>query len=125
MPYFEWCLDNMKEDLLRQTEKSESQEVLLEPGSNALYVLQPTTSMVGFIASKSTPDKYLRHKLSMPALFEKANKQRQWHHDPASGLLHELTFTEHSSVSLSYIMGCAFYEAEAKNLVKSYLKPQL
>ncbi|WDE97095.1 hypothetical protein PQO03_03880 [Lentisphaera profundi] len=66
MPYFEWCLDNMKEDLLRQAEQRESQEVLLEPGSNALYALQPTTSMVGFLASKSAPDKYLRHKLSMP-----------------------------------------------------------
>ena len=125
--YQEWSLDKANEDSVRVKEKRESQEVLLSPGSNALYCLQPTTGMFGLMASQKAPSTYLRHRSDFDAssLMKEAPKtQRQWHADPATGVVLNFTLDEKENYQNRFAMGCAFYEDEAINFVKSYLLPE-
>ncbi|MDD7986298.1 hypothetical protein PQO01_15210 [Lentisphaera marina] len=124
--YQEWSLDKAKEDQVRVQEKRESQEILLSPGSNALYCLQPTTGMMGLLASQAAPDAYLRHRTDFKEtslMKELPKTQRHWHPDPATGLILNFSLNNQEQYKNRFIMGCAFYEDEAKNFVKSYLLP--
>ena len=125
--YQEWCLDSPQEDKARVNEKRESQEIILAPGSNGLYCLQPTTGMLAFMASKARPSSYLRHRcdFSEQALMTEESKSlRHWHADPATGLIFNLSLNDQQVYQNRLILGSAFYEDEAINFVKSYLLPE-
>lgn len=133
VPYFEWSLDRTSEDKARLADNRESQEMIIEPGSNALYCYQPTKGMVSFIASEAAPEGYIRRKSSFDADFENADlsncnfepgvKSREWFPDPAGALLVGMSLEPKETKKTRFVTGCAFYEAEAVNFVKSYLKP--
>jgi len=83
--------------------------------------------MFGLMASQKAPNTYLRHRSDFDAssLMKEAPKtQRQWHADPATGLVLNFTLDEKENYQNRFAMGCAFYEDEAINFVKSYLLPE-
>ena len=127
IPSIEWSLDNTKEDLLRVQENRQSQEMIMAPGSKALYTLQPTSGMVGFIASQTAPNGLLgeKHKFNVNSLanqkFDSPEAQRHWYSDPSAALLVSAQLKPGETKTFRFLVGCGHYEAEAINLVKSYL----
>ena len=127
-PLVEWCLDNTREDLLRVIEQRESQEMISSPGSKALYTFQPTSGMVGFVASQELPLGTIQQKQQISdgnqfsiEHLKDFTKQRDWFSDPVAGLVVTTKLKAGETKTLRFLIGCGHYEAEAVNLVKSYL----